>query len=617
MLGAAVMFAGVAHADYQKVTSTNDITSGDYLIVYEAGNVAFNGALETLDAANNTVTVEITDGTIASSSTIDAAIFTIDTESGTVKNASGKYIGVSSNSNGLKTSDDASTYTHTFAIDNDGNADIAAVFDGSTMTLRFNKASNQNRFRYYKNSGQEAIQLYKKVNGGETQETTAAAPTFSPNGGEFEESVTVTLNHSNPDAVIFYGFNENKNTWQEYTAPFELTETTTVYAYAFDEDCDNTWSQVVTATFTKKEPVVIPEGKIVFGDLDLVNSVQYSDPFDGGDFTVTFAGGSNDGKYYTTGSGIRVYGGGTMTVEAKSGALTKIVLEFDGDYKPTSADVVDGGTYDPETGVWTGQAAKVVFTRPSGNGHWRVKSVAAEVSNDIVFVAAPEINGETNFVGATTVTITAEEGAAIYYTLDGTEPTTEATLYETAIIIDATTTVKAIAVKDNVVSEVKSATFNKIEEISIAEALEIIDALENGATTEETYLVSGYVYDITEVSTDFGNATFIMSDDAQGTNQMTAYRVKGLNNEDITDENIIKKDWGIKVIGQLQKYVRNDVVTPEIKNGYIYSIDSVATAIETVQTAAVNNAAYNLAGQRVSEGYKGLVIKNGKKMLVK
>jgi len=45
--------------------------------------------------------------------------------------------------------------------------------------------------------------------------------------------------------------------------------------------------------------------------------------------------------------------------------------------------------------------------------------------------------------------------------------------------------------------------------------------------------------------------------------------------------------------------------------------DSPATAIATVKAAAANGAAYNLAGQRVAEGYKGLVIVNGKKQLVK
>jgi hypothetical protein len=89
-------------------------------------------------------------------------VFNIDVTAGTLQSASGQYIGVSSNKNGLNTSDDATTYTHSFSIDENKNAVIAAVFESSTMTLRYNSASNQARFRYYK-SGQQAIQLYKFV----------------------------------------------------------------------------------------------------------------------------------------------------------------------------------------------------------------------------------------------------------------------------------------------------------------------------------------------------------------------------------------------------------------------------------------------------------------------
>ena len=120
---------------------------------------------------------------------------------------------------------------------------------------------------------------------------------------------------------------------------------------------------------------------IVFGDLNLENGVQYSDPFDGGDFTVTFAGGGNNGKYYTTGAGIRVYGDGTMTVAAKSGVITQIVITYDGTNKPTGDNVVNEGSYDVESGTWTGSSASVVFTRPSGSGHWRIKTVEATINN--------------------------------------------------------------------------------------------------------------------------------------------------------------------------------------------------------------------------------------------
>lgn len=149
-------------AQYVKVNSTDDITNGNYLIVCEGGSVAFNGGLATLDAVNNTINVDIEDGVIAAGVTTNAATFTIDVDNQTLQSASGLYIGVSSNSNGLKQSDNPGLYHNTFAIDEDGNAVISAVFDNSNMVLRFNAASNQNRFRYYGGT-QTAIQLYKYV----------------------------------------------------------------------------------------------------------------------------------------------------------------------------------------------------------------------------------------------------------------------------------------------------------------------------------------------------------------------------------------------------------------------------------------------------------------------
>ena len=121
-------------------------------------------------------------------------------------------------------------------------------------------------------------------------------------------------------------------------------------------------------------------GTIDFSSLGLENGVQYSESFDGGDFTVTFGGGGNDGKDYNTGTAIRTYGDGTITIAAKNGkSLTKIVMTFDGANKPESADVVSTGTYDVETGIWTGSAENVVFTRPTGSGHWRLQKIEATV----------------------------------------------------------------------------------------------------------------------------------------------------------------------------------------------------------------------------------------------
>ena len=147
---------------YVKVTSTSDITDGQYLIVYEDGAVAFDGSLETLDVASNTIDVIITNDEITATNETVAAEFTIDVTEGTIKSASGFYIGRNTDTNGMLTNA-TTTYANTFSIDDDGNADI--VSSGGAY-LRYNSDSGQTRFRYFKSStytGQKAIQLYKFV----------------------------------------------------------------------------------------------------------------------------------------------------------------------------------------------------------------------------------------------------------------------------------------------------------------------------------------------------------------------------------------------------------------------------------------------------------------------
>ena len=150
---------------FVKVTSNDDLTNGTYLIVYEGDDthdaVAFNGGLETLDAIGNTIKVNIVNGKIESSVATVAATFDIRPSSSTIFSKSGKYIGNTSNSNALTASEEE--LTNTTSIDESYNATITS---SGGAYLRYNSASNQLRFRYYKSSsytGQQAIALYKYV----------------------------------------------------------------------------------------------------------------------------------------------------------------------------------------------------------------------------------------------------------------------------------------------------------------------------------------------------------------------------------------------------------------------------------------------------------------------
>lgn len=81
-------------------------------------------------------------------------------------------------------------------------------------------------------------------------------------------------------------------------------------------------------------------------------------------------------------------------------------------------------------------------------------------------VSAPVINGTTPFTTSTSVTMSAASGAQIRYTIDGSTPNSSSSLYSSAITLTATTTVKAIAIKDGVTSSVATKVFTKSGEPS-------------------------------------------------------------------------------------------------------------------------------------------------------
>ena len=332
--------------------------------------------------------------------------------------------------------------------------------------------------------------------------------------------------------------------------------------------------------------------KIVFADLNLTNGTQYTDPFDGGDYTVTFSGGGNDGKYYTTGSGIRVYGDGKMTIKPKSGKITSITLTYDGTNKPADGTVVNEGTYNAETGVWTGTSTEVVFTRPSGSGHWRIQSVDATVVVSSEDVANPEFSvSEGMFFEAQSVALScATEGAKILYTLDGSDPAyTDAENYTgvfydgNALTISKTTTIKAMGVKDGNKSDIVSAAYTIIiteakgtaeSPFSVADALTVIAALADGGTSPVVY-TQGYVVD--DITDSNGQATFKIGATAGATeNLITVFRAKGLENEAYVADDATAGDL-VVINAALQKYVKEEVVTPETQYGYIYSINGETT----------------------------------------
>ena len=140
----------------------------------------------------------------------------------------------------------------------------------------------------------------------------------------------------------------------------------------------------------------------------------------------------------------------------------------------------------------------------SGNSQFIIDSVVVYGIPGIVheIVETPVISPNSGFVyDPVQVSITcATEGASIYYTTDGTEPTENSTLYTTPFTVSSTTTVKAKAFKTGyTASNVASATYTFPVEVANIAAFKAA----NSATNNTVYKITGDVTFVFENGANF------------------------------------------------------------------------------------------------------------------
>ncbi|MBR6066339.1 MAG: chitobiase/beta-hexosaminidase C-terminal domain-containing protein [Bacteroidales bacterium] len=333
-----------------------------------------------------------------------------------------------------------------------------------------------------------------------------ATPTITPNGGEFETSVEVTLACETADAAIHYTTDGTDPTAEStlYDVPFVLNASATVKAIAVKENMQN--SAIAVATFTKVEPAVA----VNYTRITSLNQLQ------DGDKVIFAARYDDDATHYYV-------------------APTRIANKLRGVAVAVENDVI---STDVDTIVWTlkvnegsyrfvntsndtlGYSSSTNFSKTS-NKDWTIseyttidsalvaeytgykitnatntgRTIALNNSNNNVFGAYANSNAENNnaaqynfaldffvdlgdhapLVATPTFSVPAgnyseaqtveilctTEGATIRYTLDGTDPTEESAEYTAALTITEPTTVKAKAYKqDCIASGIAEAFYN-------------------------------------------------------------------------------------------------------------------------------------------------------------
>ena len=248
---------------------------------------------------------------------------------------------------------------------------------------------------------------------------TLPAPTFSPTPGTYTSPQSVTIGDATAGTTIYYTTNGATPTTSstKYGGPITVSATETLQAIAVETGYTN--SAVASATYTINPLLPAPTFSPAPGTYTSPQSVTIGDATAGTTIYYT-----TNGATPTTSS---TKYGGPITVSATE-TLQAIAVE---------------------TGYTNSAVASATYTISSSSGSSTV-------------LPAPTFSPAAgSYAASPSVTISdATAGTTIYYTADGTTPTTASSIYGSPITVSATETLQAIAVESGYTdSAVASATY--------------------------------------------------------------------------------------------------------------------------------------------------------------
>ena len=538
-------FGGAATAavsSVQNANATYSASTGNNTKVYNSGGPNSNAnLLLAKSSANDTFTANIALNGVSGDLTLTWS-----------QSGSGKVGSITSTVSGVTVG----------TISNEGTT-ITVPSGTTTLDLTFaNSGSSNMRIDDLKLVGE---------NGGETPEpqVTVATPVITAEGsdgqnkaGEWIDSADVTITCSTEGASIYYTTDGTEPTDQSTLwngTPFTLTATATVKAIAY---VDGTASEVASleVLIGEADPVTPPsdyvDDEIVRSTLDFGSATTGYNPFttatlaSGAQYAGQAFAGNNDAIQLRTSSSnegiVSTVSGGkirkvTLSWNSSTNSARKVAV-----YASNTAYTDASDLYGDNAGTKIGELGTTeteleitddydyVGIRSTGSALYLDGVTFSWEPAEAPAVATPVItSADETVVGPQTISITcATEGADVYYTIDGTEPSASSTLYEGAFQLTASATVKAIAILGNDQSAVASKAFTINVATSVAEAA----ALDLTADKGKEFVIEFNEAKVIYVTS---NKTFLR----EGDNAILLYNLSslGLNLNDVVSGTILVK----------------------------------------------------------------------------
>jgi hypothetical protein len=286
-----------------------------------------------------------------------------------------------------------------------------------------------------------------------TRNGTLATPTFNPVAGAIALGATVSIASSGATAIYYTTNGDVPTTGSTlYEAPVAIISALTLKALAVKAGYDN--SEIGSAAYTQSASANLT-GIALSGSPSGYSFASGTYGYTG----LTVANAISSITVTPTGAGVIIVDGTVVATGVASGAIDLTAL--------TEKTITIIATEE-------GKSEKTYTIKVTRNGALPTPNFSP-VAGAIAF--------------GTPVTISSSGATAIYYTTDGTDPTTEKTLYSTPVAINSAQTLRALAVKpgyDN--SAIGSAVYTQ------AASADLPGIALSGSPTGYSFSSGTYVY---------------------------------------------------------------------------------------------------------------------------